>query len=195
MTRWIPHQMLAAPVEPWKSGDPMKELDRASIVEFLERHADLLKGRVLDYGCGKFARPEDLRYRGLVLARGAEYFPWDPFNAREWSSELAPTIAAGVSVFDAVFSIQMLADAENPALCLLEIERLLKPGGHLILTYTTCWREADVNDKWRYTFSGMDLLVKRNTTFEILEHVRRAEVFIQNFCFCLGGGIVLKKPE
>lgn len=193
---WAGYVMSCLPATgPWHSGDPMKEMDRTSIRDYIVRHKEHIKEKVLDYGCGKFSRLEDLRYRDIVLAVGAEYFPYDPFNAIDWTKaeEIQKIVATENNFFSCILSIQMLMETESPQLALLEMYRLLKPGGHVILTYTTCWREADSNDKWRWTASGMETLVKRNTDFEILDHVTRAKASIQNFNFILGGGILLRK--
>lgn len=194
----------ALPVDP----DPLKRLDRDSVQAFLEMNRERVGGRVLDYGCGKFAVPEHLRYRQWVLDTGAEYFPWDPFNAREWAQTrlyfgfadrengmtLQEVIATAADVFNVVIAMQMIGETESPAFALLEIYRLLKPGGVLLLTYNTCWREADLNDKYRWSSAGFENLVIRNTSFEIVDHVRRAEVSLGGSVWSIGYGIVLRKP-
>lgn len=181
--------------------DPMKFLDRASVQAFLDRHREKVGGDVLDYGCGKFAVPEHLRYRQWVLDTGANYYGWDPFNARDWAQQtmfsglsLMEVVAGGSDMFHTVLAVQMIGECESPAFSLLEIYRLLKPGGVLLLTYNTNWREADVNDKFRWSRHGFENLVERNTSFEIIDHVRRAQIAVMGSILPIGYGIALRKP-
>lgn len=200
----------------WNS-QTVKDLDRGSIRAYVEHCAPLFVGRVLDYGCGKFAELAHLRYRDVMISNGAEYFPWDPVYSPEWppfaktaleihnarvrmelqlQAKLNQREGVGVDLgcFEAILCTQVLQDCADPPGALRLMSWLLKTGGHMVLTYGTCWREADVNDKFRFTFAGMeDIITRACPELEIVHHVRRAQISLANYEFSLGGGITCKK--
>ncbi len=200
----------------WNS-QTVKDLDRGSIRAWVEHNRPYFTGRVLDYGCGEFAKPEDLRYRDVMISNGAEYFPYDPQFAPEWPDfvsgplaihqhrvmmerqlnatlERSGTLGVELGCFDAILCTQVLQDCADPPGALRLMSWLLKSGGNLVLTYGTCWREVDVNDKFRFTFAGMEDIIRRACPeLKIIDHVRRAQIKLANYEFSLGGGIICKK--
>lgn len=160
-------------IEPFCIGDPIRQMERASIRVFMERHKRYLKGKVLDFGCGK--QP----YRDLVEG---EYIG---FEQGESLSDVAYS-------FDVVMCNQVVQYVLQPFDTLEHFWHFLKPGGHLLLTYPTNWDEVEDTDLHRFTKSGMDAML-RDARFKVLHHEQRAEVMIGRFSFSLGYGCVAQK--
>lgn len=164
--------------------DVVRRAEIASIRAFLEMRSFFFRGRVLDYGCGKPGTcREPSPYRDLIDARGAEYHGYD-------LGDPAP-----VGPFDVVLCTQVLQFIHDPLDLLklfyewLKPHRKRKPGGILILTYPTNWDECEASDIWRFTQSGVRVMVDA-AGFKVVEHERRAEVRLGVFAFALGYGLV-----
>jgi SAM-dependent methyltransferase len=164
----------------------IRELERASIRSFVERNRQYLKGRVLDFGCGRpgtCAVPQP--YRDLVEG---EYLGYD----------LGDRIP--VPPFDAILCTQVVQYMEDVPELLRYFHAVLtrfgqddlSPSGHLVLTYPTNWDEVESFDLWRFTKTGMEMLLK-TAGFKIVTHERRAEIDLGGFKFPLGYGVVAQK--
>jgi SAM-dependent methyltransferase len=159
-------------IEGFYPRDAIRQVERASIYEFMRKYNSYLRGRVLDFGAGH--QP----YKSLVQG---EYCPVD--QGDPWPS----------GRFDAVMCNQVIQYLDEP------IERLkwsvmamLRGDGHLVMTYPTNWDEVESTDYWRFTKSGMEkMLVGVGLT--VIHHELRAEVAIGGFKFPLGYGVVAKK--
>lgn len=165
----------ALPQEYWNSVT-IRILERESIREFMEQNREYLRGRVLDWGCGK--QP----YRDLVEG---EYLPFDQRDyPLDWRH----------SEPDSIMCNQVLQYIEYPELLLLEFAHILPSGGHLVMTYTTCWAlvEGDDPEYFRFTPNGIEHMLKA-AGFEVLIHEERAKISLGKFDFSLGGGVVARK--
>lgn len=125
--------------------------------------ADLLEcrrfadGRLLDVGCGN--KP----YLEIFAPRVKSYVGVDPDRRHS-----RPDVVARVSplpfeaaTFDTVLATQVLEHVAEPDRTLQEISRVLKPGGHLILTAPQYWRLHEVpHDYYRFTRYGLQHLVE-----------------------------------
>lgn len=152
--------------------DPIRQVERASIRAFMEKHQAYLKGRVMDFGAG--TQP----YKDLV---DGEYVPFE-------KDEPVPG-----GYFDAVMCNQVLQYVVDPFHALQwGIRAALRVGGVLLLTYPTNWDEVEETDLWRFTAHGMARLLE-NAGFTLMAFERRAEVVIGNFTFPLGYGVVAIK--
>lgn len=127
-----------------------------------------ISGRVLDVGCG--TRPYEqlfaaTEYVGLELdtpearARNradcyydGKTFPFEPES------------------FDALVCNQVFEHVFNPGQFMAEMNRVLKPGGLLLLTVPFAWDEHEQpHDYARYASFGL-FAILRNAGFEIVEH-------------------------
>jgi SAM-dependent methyltransferase len=133
---------------------------RAGLGNAIAELAGLLTGRMLDVGCG--TKPyqslfEVDEYVGLEIdsessrQRGIADFFYDgtkfPFEDHQ---------------FDSVLCNQVLEHVFNPDEFLSEIARVLKPGGHLLLTVPFVWDEHEQPyDYARYTSFGLSSLLNR----------------------------------
>lgn len=159
-------------VQPFYAGDPIRQIERASIRAFIEKHRGYLKGRVLDFGAGKPAtcqQPEP--YRDLV--QGA-YVPID-------KGDRLPD-----GPFEAALMTQVVQYLPDPVQTITWLHTVIR--SYLVLTYPCCWSDADT-DLWRYTKAAMTQIVE-GAGFKILHHELRAVVQVGNFSFPLGYGLV-----
>jgi SAM-dependent methyltransferase len=131
--------------------DEMRELERASIREFVEANAILMSGRlVLDLGCG--LQP----YRDVVERAGGKYVGFDrPYFSGSVVSDpvgMSPTTA---SSWDIVLCTQVIQYVKQPGEWLLEIRDSLSADGCLLMTGPTNWPVVEQEDLRRYTPAGI----------------------------------------
>jgi SAM-dependent methyltransferase len=111
--------------------------------------------RVLDYGCGGSPyRPlfGNCTYHRADLAGGSDL-------DFEYGTEAR--LPREVGEYDCVLSTQVLEHVESPATYLQECYRVLKPGGHLLLTTHGLFEDhACPHDYWRWTAFGLRRLVE-----------------------------------
>ena len=160
----------------------IRELERKSIRDFVERNKQYLTGRVLDFGAGKPGTcREPQPYRDLV---SGEYVPVDIGD--EWPIAYA-------HLYDAILCTQVLQYIPNPAAILGCLNTWLKRGaGTLVMTYAANWDEVEESDFWRFTKAGMGRLL-RESGFTVISHERRAEIDLNGFKFPLGYGVVAQR--
>lgn len=106
---------------------------------------------VVDFGCAtkpyQDIFPDGARYLGADLPGNKDA---DVFINSDGSVELENGAA------DVVLSTQVLEHVEDPNAYIAECVRLLKPGGHLLLTTHGLWRyHRDPIDLWRWTGDGL----------------------------------------
>lgn len=129
---------------------PRRALWRAMVVA-----APKARGRLLDVGCGRkpyqalFAHVKE--YLGLELDT--------PKNRADASADLfydGQTIPLNDASVDTVLCNQVLEHVQNPTRFLGEINRVLSPGGALILTVPFFWPEHEQpHDHCRFTSFGL----------------------------------------
>jgi SAM-dependent methyltransferase len=128
---------------------------------YLRRHlrqsANFAQGRLLDVGCGR--KP----YRDLFTVTsyiGIEM----PFASQTAADVYASALALPFTDawFDTVLSTQVLEHVPEPAQMLMEIARVLRPGGYLLLTTPQTWGLHHVpHDYYRYTSFGLIYLANK----------------------------------
>lgn len=165
----------------------IRDLERASIRSFVESCSEhFIGGRVLDYGCGK--QP----YRDVVERMGGSYEPYDrvSFPANVSGENVGGDVSLG-DWRDAVICTQVIQYWPDPAYELQRIKHVLHPGGHLVLTYPTCWDEVEPQDLHRFTRHGIDFMLD-HAGFTVIRNQRRAEIDVGGFRFPLGGGALAR---
>lgn len=113
--------------------------------------------QVLDYGCA------DMKYRGLFGADVA-YLGADLPGNPQATVQILPDgrLPLADASCDAVLSTQVLEHVADPALYLRECWRVLKPGGHLLLsTHGIMLYHPDPVDLWRWTCEGLRRIVQQ----------------------------------
>jgi FkbM family methyltransferase len=134
------------------------------VADFLARMALDPGARVLDYGCA------DQPYRAIVPER-CEYLGADLPGNPLATLDLRPdgTVPLPDASVQAVMSTQVLEHVDDPARYLAECQRLLAPGGKLLLsTHGLMIWHADPIDRWRWTGEGLRHLVE-DAGFGVLE--------------------------
>ena len=149
LVRRLRQRFLRTPISPFY-------LARRAIEQALRDHATYVRGVVLDIGCGHkpyAALFQCERYVGLDL-------PSSVARSRVvdvYASGLALPFAD--STFESVVSSEVLEHVPQPATLLGEIRRVLKPGGHLLLTTPQTWGlHEEPHDYFRYTRYGLTAL-------------------------------------
>lgn len=144
-----------------------------------------LKGRVLDFGCGK--QP----YRDIVEKAGGEYTGYDrsffPGNAS--GREIGVTAFQGTLRWDTILCTQVVQYIDHWYLNEQLREFSIK-AEHLVLTYPTTWPEIR-DDLCRFTKLGMEHLLT-DAGFTIIEHSRRAVIPHEGFELALGYGCIAR---
>jgi len=114
------------------------------------------RGRVLDAGAGRGA------YRRLLKDHADQYFGMD-ISASSATTVVgdAQSIPFSDKSFDTVFCSQVLEHVPEPKDALAEFRRLLRPGGHLILTVPhISWLHNEPHDYFRFTLHGLTHLLE-----------------------------------
>ena len=117
---------------------------------------DHARGKLLDIGCGE-GRYDD------ILGQHADFTAGLECDRRRYGSTCRPGVwGSGLSLpfrdgcFDTVVSFQVLEHVPEPARMVQEIGRVLRPGGHLILTAPHMWGiHEEPNDYFRFTGFGL----------------------------------------
>lgn len=152
-------------------------LARSALHQAMCDCANQLDGRLLDVGCG--SKP----YRSLFKV--TEYVGLDIDSPVSRQRGVADVFYSGqdfpfeAQSFDAVLCNQVLEHVFNPDEFLAEIERVLRPGGKLLLTVPFVWDEHEQPwDYARYSSFGLKALLEKQG-FRIVSHRKlRADVSV-----------------
>ena len=163
--------------------------------------AHLAHGRILDIGCGE--QP----FRPLFEGPGSRIWGIDHFRTLHRNERIdlfgtALALPFGGETFDAAICFQVLEHVPEPFELLREARRVIKPGGHLILTAPHIWNVHEApHDYFRYTPYGLRHLFEK-AGFEVVEIRPMAGYFVTaaaRFCYFLAhfdrwGLQILVKP-
>lgn len=163
----------------------LREDEAAAIRSFLEHHADLLRGEVLDYGSGR--QP----YRDIVERAGAVYHPYDSagFPASTATGEDTGTVA--YAPFDAVVCTQVLQYVPQPRLTVGVLHSLLKINGWLLMAGPTNWPIVEREDLWRFTPAGARALLWE-AGFQDIQVSQRQAVNFEGERWCVGWAAIAR---
>ena len=123
-------------------------------------------GNLLDVGCGN--KP----YESLFENKLNSYVGCDVIQSSDNKVDVickATQLDFQDQRFDTVFSTQVMEHVDNSDLMMGECNRVLKPGGFLILSVPFCWElHEEPYDFFRFTKYGLQELCTRNN-FEVVE--------------------------
>ena len=123
----------------------------------LEHCARYIRGHLLDVGCG--LRP----YEKTFFSGATRYVGTDYLSDRSRPDLVCSALELPFreAMFDTVVSTEVLEHVSDPAKALGEMRRVLKPGGHMVLTTPMYWPRHEVPyDFYRYPYDGLLSLVK-----------------------------------
>ena len=144
---------------------------RHGIKDGVYQYAGQLTGKMLDFGCG--SKP----YRSFF--RVDEYIGVDFENVgHPHDNEQIDVFYDGKSIpfedsrFDSILCSEVFEHIFNLEEILRELNRVLKPGGKMLITCPFVWNEHEVpHDYARYTRFALESLVTRNG-FEIIDYAK-----------------------
>jgi SAM-dependent methyltransferase len=143
-------------------------LARRALVNAMQEESESIKGNILDVGCGSKPYKSIFKvndYRGLDIdspltrnLNAADDF-YDGTNFPYQQNR-----------FDAVLCNQVLEHVFNPDEFLAEINRVLKPGGKLLISVPFVWDEHEQPyDYARYSSFGLKALLEKSG-FKLIRH-------------------------
>lgn len=163
---------------------------RRRIAAFIRRHAHLLVGDVLDFGGGEMPYRHFAKSRSWLSVEfeatlaGPDLGPFA--RASRTAADHLPydgrTIPLPDNSVDTVLATEVFEHLFNLEEILVELHRVLRPGGSLIATIPFAMYEHEIpHDFARYTSFGIrDRLEKAGFTIELLEKLSRTfEVWLQ----------------
>ena len=142
----------------------------ANLFRAIKRNAHHVKGDVLDFGCG--SKPyvdmfDTNSYTGLDFE--TEVSADNELLAADYFYD-GKTFPFEDNKFDSVFSSEVLEHVFNPDEILAEINRVMKPGGTVLLTCPFYWPEHEQPyDYARYTSFAIKHLFEKHG-FEIVDY-------------------------
>lgn len=137
---------------------------RSEIFKAVSVAIPLFSGKILDSGCGS------MPYRDLILSNSAitNYVGLDiesSLNYEDiqpdffWDGKKMPFVDA---TFDVVISTEVLEHIPDPDVYLMEVKRVLKPGGMFFFTVPFLMSLHEVpHDYYRYTPFALELIFNR----------------------------------
>ena len=144
---------------------------RNGIFKCLKRLAPELSGDLLDFGCGRKPYKELFKvnkYIGLDIESSGH-------NHNDSEIDIfydGRSIPFENNSFDSVFSSEVFEHIFNLDDVLNEIQRVLKPGGRLLITVPFVWDEHEIPyDFGRYSSYGITHLLEKNG-FYVVKHIK-----------------------
>ena len=160
--KWLPRALEV----PWvgksaRGASDWIDLQWSLTVQSLRGVAPRARGRLLDVGCG--SKPYEPIFRPYVAEYvGVEHESTFEVTAAEHSTNRPDVLYDGDRLpfaddtFDTVLSVQVLEHTPHPAALVVEMGRVLKPDGILILTAPFSFRlHEEPHDYFRYSPHGL----------------------------------------
>jgi len=153
---------------------------RYAFYKNIRKYIPQLKGRLLDFGCGR--KPyEDLfnvtEYIGVDMVETGH----DHKNSKIDVYYDGKNLPFDDSSFDSLFCSEVLEHIFNPEEILPELKRVLKPGAKALITVPFSWNEHEMPyDYARYSSEGIKHLLEKNG-FKIIELTKSGSFARVNF--------------
>lgn len=137
-------------------------LIRRALFKHIRAYAPTLKGKLLDFGCGR--KPyENLFSVNEYIGVDLEQTGHDHTNSKVDVFYDGRHLPFNDETFDALFCSEVLEHIFNPDEILPELNRVLKPGGRALITVPFCWNEHEIPyDYARYTSYGITHLLSKH---------------------------------
>lgn len=137
---------------------------RNSILKAIKEASPFLSGKLLDVGCGRMPYKKYLfdhtrieSYTGLDI-ENALFYGLDIRPDITWDGKVIPMNDA---CYDCVMATEVLEHCPEPKITLMEINRVLKPGGVFFFTVPFLWNLHEVpHDEFRYTPFAIERILK-----------------------------------
>lgn len=133
------------------------------ITRAIEKH---VRGKVIDLGCG------DMPYKKLIEERSAGYESFDIEKRVEgvtYCGDILDMKMIDDDSYDTAICLEVLEHVKEPVKALMEINRILRPKGTVIISVPHLSRlHEEPNDYFRFTKHGLKHIME-NTDFEVLE--------------------------
>lgn len=139
----------------------------------LQQCGTYVTGATLDVGCGR--KP----YEKTFFVGAKNYVGMDYLTDRSTPDVVgsATAIPLGDASFDTVVCTEVLEHVPDPLKALREMHRVLRPGGHLILSTPMYWPRHEVPyDYFRYPYDGLLHLIKESD-FELVQLFNRGRSY------------------
>lgn len=152
-------------------------LIRRELFRHLKEMAPRLKGRLLDFGCGR--KPfENLFTVDEYIGVDIQQTGHDHTNSKVDIFYDGKNLPFENETFDSLFCSEVLEHVFNPDEILPELNRVLKPGAQALFTVPFCWNEHEVPyDYARYSSFGISHLLARHG-FRVVE-LRKSGSFVR----------------
>jgi SAM-dependent methyltransferase len=128
---------------------------------FLKKHSDKYKGQLYDLGCGEAPHKEFF----LSYAEGYIGVDWTGSyhnTHADISADLNLELPIDSEVADTVISMSVMEHLREPQTMLNEANRILKPGGNLVMQVPWQWWLHEVPyDFFRYTPYGLKYMLEK----------------------------------
>ena len=153
---------------------------RKGLFKYIRKEAPLLKGRLLDFGCG--------RKPWMSLFHVDEYIGVDiEESGHNHHDSVVDVFYDGHTLpfekdsFDSIFSSETFEHLFNIDEILTELNRVLKPNGQLLITIPFAWNEhEEPYDFARYTSFGITSLLQKHG-FEIIR-IHKTSTYFETIC-------------
>ncbi|HEY9480755.1 MAG TPA: class I SAM-dependent methyltransferase [Candidatus Paceibacterota bacterium] len=147
-------------------------IERRELIKTLRRLAPHITGKILDVGCGH--RPYKEVFSAASSSVGMEY---DTPKNRARFKEIDVWYSGGAfpldgTSFDSVIMTEVMEHVFEPDQILSEVNRVLRPGGIVLLSAPFAWDEHEQPyDYARYSSFGFKHLLTKHG-FEVVEHIK-----------------------
>jgi len=135
-------------------------LEKNSIRKCIKKASDYATGRLLDIGCG--IKPYENCFKDKISEHIGLEYPFPTMYKNILKIDVfgdATVLPFRNEVFDTILCTQVIEHVTEPKAVFLEMGRVLKKGGHIILTAPQEWQiHKEPYDFWRFTMYGLEYL-------------------------------------